>query len=75
MRRERRWMGAWILCIDCNVKEFKWGILEMVLLLLLLLLLWQFIFVHFTKTNTHNFMHTHTQNVCNELPFSCRHFP
>jgi len=77
MRRKRRWMGAWILCIECNVKEFKWGILERVLLLLLLLLLllWNFIFVQFTKTNTHSFMHTHTQNVCKELPLSCRYFP
>jgi hypothetical protein len=70
MRRKCRWMGAWIFCVDCNVKEFKWGILERVLLLLR-----NFIFVHLTKTNTHRFMHTHTQNVCKELPLSCRYFP
>ena len=39
MRQKHKWMGTWILCIDCNVKEFKWGILGRVLLLLLLLLL------------------------------------
>jgi len=54
MRQKRKWMGAWILCIYCNVKELKWRILEGVLLLLLL---WHFIFVQFTKTNTHSFMH------------------
>jgi hypothetical protein len=32
MRRKHRRFGGWILCTDCMVKEFKWGILERVLL-------------------------------------------
>ena len=56
--------------IDCKVKEFKWGILERVLLFLR-----KFIFVQFTKTNTRSLMYTHTQNVCKQLPLSCRYFP
>ena len=73
MRRKRRWMGAWILCIYCNVKELKWRILEGVLLLLLLLL-WHFIFVQFIKTKYAQFHAQHTQNVCKKLPLSCRYF-
>jgi hypothetical protein len=63
-------MGAWLLCIDCKVKEFEWGILER-----LLLFLRKIIFVQYAQTNTHSFMYTHTQKVSKELPFRCRHFP
>jgi hypothetical protein len=57
MRRKRRWMGVWSWCIDCNVQEFKWGILERVLLLLR-----NFIFVHFTKKYAQ--FHAHTYAEC-----------